>query len=52
MLNQEKLVKIDVNIHVDRNLSIVQAHDISEHIEKMIRSKLGDSTINIHVEPD
>ena len=44
--------EIDVNIHVDRNLSIVQAHDIAERIEKMIRSKLGDSTINIHVEPD
>ena len=44
--------EIDVNVHVDRNLSIVQAHDIAERIEKMIRSKLGDSTINIHVEPD
>ena len=44
--------EIDVNIHVDRNLSIVEAHDISERLENSIRARLGGCTINVHVEPD
>ena len=44
--------EIDVNIHVDRNLSIVDAHEISTRIEHSIRAKLGKSLINIHIEPD
>ncbi len=44
--------EIDINIHVNRTLSIVQAHDISEHLENEIRKKLGHGTISVHVEPD
>ncbi len=44
--------EIDVNIHVNRNLSIVDAHEISTRIEHSIRAKLGKSLINIHIEPD
>ena len=43
--------EIDVNIHVDSTLSIVEAHDISERVEKVLREKLGKIMINVHVEP-
>ena len=44
--------EIDVNIHVDRHLSIVEAHDISERVESSIRARFGGCTISVHVEPD
>lgn len=44
--------EIDVNIHVNKNLTIVEAHDISTRVEKIIRSKLGKCLINVHIEPD
>ena len=43
--------EIDVNIHVAPTLSIVEAHDISERVEKVLREKLGKIMINVHVEP-
>ncbi len=43
---------IDVNIHVAPSLTIVEAHEISERIEKVLRSNIGKSIINVHVEPD
>ena len=43
--------EIDVNIHVDSSLSIVEAHDISERVERVLRERLGKILINVHVEP-
>ena len=43
---------VNVNIHVKRTLSIVEAHEISEKIEHKIRKKLGKGTISVHIEPD
>ena len=44
---------VEVNIHVSRNLTIVEAHDISENLEYGIRKRLGcQSIVSIHVEPD
>lgn len=44
---------VEVNIHVSRNLTIVEAHDISENLECGIRKRLGcQSIVSIHVEPD
>ena len=43
--------EIDVNIHVDSTLTIVEAHEISEKVEKVLREKLGKILINVHVEP-
>ena len=43
---------VNVNIHVKRTLSIVEAHEISEKIEHKIREKLGKGTISVHIEPD
>ena len=43
---------IDVNVHVNSELSIVQAHAISERIEEAIQRELGISKISVHIEPD
>ena len=43
---------IDVNIHVSSELSIVQAHEISERIESEIKMEFGNSKISVHIEPD
>lgn len=43
--------EIDVNIHVDSTLSIVEAHEISERVERVLRERLGKIMINVHVEP-
>ena len=43
---------VEVNIHVDPTLTIVQAHDISSTLEKSLRKHLGKSVINVHIEPD
>lgn len=44
--------EIDVNVHVNPSLSLVDAHDISERVERAVRRKLGKVIINVHVEPD
>ena len=44
--------EIDVNVHVDHKLSLVDAHDISERVERAVSQKLGNIIINVHIEPD
>jgi len=45
-------IAIEAHILVDRNLSIVQAHDIASQLEAMLRQEFGQATqINIHMEP-
>ncbi len=43
---------VDVNIHVCPTLSIVQAHEIAERVECVLRENVGQSIINVHIEPD
>lgn len=43
---------IEVNIHVDKNLDIVTAHDISDEIEKAVAAQINNSKVTIHIEPD
>lgn len=43
---------IEVNIHVDKNLDIVSAHDISDEIEKAVAAEIINSKVTIHIEPD
>lgn len=46
-------VLIEAHILVDPDLTIVQAHEISSNVEKVLESNFGYHTqINIHVEPD
>jgi len=44
---------IDIHINVKNNLSIVEAHEINNEIERKIKKIYGDNTIiNIHTEPE
>lgn len=46
------IIAIDMHIKVDKNLSIIKAHDISTLVEKKLKTSFGeDSFISIHVEP-
>lgn len=42
---------IKVNIHLDSNLELVQAHEICDNIEKDLKSRISRSEIYIHAEP-
>jgi cation diffusion facilitator family transporter len=43
---------IDIDIEVDGNLTVTEAHKISEHVESAIRNKLSDVyDIVVHIEP-
>ena len=44
--------EVDVNVHDDPKLSLVDAHDISERVERAVSQKLGNIIINVHIEPD
>ncbi len=46
------IIAIDMHIKVNKNLSIIKAHDISTSVEKKLKASFGtDSFISIHVEP-
>lgn len=46
-------IATDVHIQVDRELSLIEAHDICTEIENRLREKYGQETIlYIHCEPD
>lgn len=43
---------VDIHIEVDPNLSLIEAHEISYHVEKRIIDKVNIVTIvNVHVCP-
>ena len=45
-------IAIDMHIKVDKNLSIIKAHDISTLVENKLKASFGDdSFVSIHVEP-
>ncbi len=45
-------IAIDVHIKVDKNLNVVQAHDISTMVEVNLKKSFGYETfISIHIEP-
>lgn len=45
-------IAIDLHIKVDKDLSIIKAHDISTLVENKLKASFGeDSFISIHVEP-
>jgi cation diffusion facilitator family transporter len=43
---------VDVNIHVDKNISIERAHEISHEVEKAIAEKIKNIEVMVHTEPD
>jgi cation diffusion facilitator family transporter len=45
-------IAVDVHIEVDRRLNIVDAHQISSHVENRLRGTYGsNSQLSVHVEP-
>ena len=42
---------LDFHIKVDKNNSIVEAHDISTHVENKLQEKYPNAIVNIHMEP-
>ena len=43
---------VDLNIHVDKNITIERAHQISDLVENAITSKIKNITVMVHEEPD
>jgi divalent metal cation (Fe/Co/Zn/Cd) transporter len=42
---------IDLHLVMPRNLSVEESHRMCDHLEKDIREKLSNVSIEIHVEP-
>ena len=51
ILNFKDILKIDIDIALDKNLSIEKAHDLTSQIERKIRTHVKKSIITIHPEP-
>ena len=43
---------VDLNIHVDKNMTIDQAHEISHMVEEAISSKIKNVKVMVHAEPE
>ena len=43
---------VELNIHVDKNMSIEKAHEISHIVEKEITSRIKNIEVMVHAEPD
>ncbi len=51
-LNFENILKIDIDCSFDKELSIEKVHDLTSEIEHIIRTKIENSVITIHPEPN
>jgi len=43
---------IELNIHVDKNMTIEQAHEISHRVEEAISSQIQNVKVMVHAEPE
>jgi cation diffusion facilitator family transporter len=43
---------VELNIHVNKGLSIEEAHSISENVEDEITKKIPHCKVTVHIEPD
>jgi cation diffusion facilitator family transporter len=43
---------VELNIHVNKGLSIEEAHSISEQVEDEISKKIPQCKVTVHIEPD
>ena len=50
-LNFKDVLKIDIDISFEKNLSIEEVHDLTSQIERKIRNKFKNTIITIHPEP-
>ncbi len=44
-------IQIELNIHVDDNLPVLEAHEIAHEFEKLIMSSIERSAVFVHIEP-
>ena len=42
---------VDVHVKVDGEMSVIQSHEITRHIESQLSETLGEVMTNIHIEP-
>ena len=49
-LNFKDILKIDIDISFEKNLSIEEVYDLTSQIERKIRSEFKNSIITIHPE--
>jgi cation diffusion facilitator family transporter len=47
-----RLVFVDFHLVVEGGMSVTQAHDICDRLERALKSEVGEAQITIHVEPD
>lgn len=50
-LNFKDVLKIDIDISFEKNLTIEEVHDLTSQIEQKIRNEFKNSIITIHPEP-
>ena len=43
---------VDLNIHVDKKITIEEAHEISHKVEEAIRSRIKNVKVMVHAEPE
>lgn len=51
ILNFKNMLKVDIDISFEKNLSIENVHDLTSQIERKIRTHFKNSIITIHPEP-
>jgi cation diffusion facilitator family transporter len=51
ILNFKNMLKIDIDISFEKNLSVENVHDLTSQIERKIRTYFKNSIITIHPEP-
>jgi cation diffusion facilitator family transporter len=44
--------EIDVNIHLDPNITLEKAHDISTKLEDHVKNKIPRCEVHVHIEPE
>jgi cation diffusion facilitator family transporter len=47
-----RLVFVDFHLVVAGSMSVTQAHDICDRLERALKAEIGEAQITIHVEPD
>jgi cation diffusion facilitator family transporter len=42
---------VDIHVHMDGSLTLLQAHDLSDQIEQRLQESLADADVTVHPEP-
>ena len=47
-----RIVFVDFHLVVEGGMSVTQAHDICDRLERALKAEIGEAQVTIHVEPD